>query len=152
MFLFSVRCQDHIDYSIRKHETLTTTPPIHVYIYRINNRLVFNLKDGYNLELQMPETMKLLSSANTLIDKSKNGENVPNHEMAEAFLFTFMPNKSYALLLNFEPRSIVFLKTFNVESDEIIITFTDQNDRPLEIKEKVNLTFLINKYKWHDIL
>ena len=26
---------------------------------RINNRLVFKIKDGYKLELQTPETMKL---------------------------------------------------------------------------------------------
>ena len=54
--------QDYIEYIIKKHETLTTLPPIHVYINRINNRLVFKIKDGYKLELQMPETMKLFSS------------------------------------------------------------------------------------------
>ena len=31
------------------------------------------------------------------------------------------------------------------EFDAIIITFTDQNGRPLEIESKVNLTLLINK-------
>ena len=40
---------------IKKHETLTTIPPIHIYINRINNRLVFKLKDGYILELQTLE-------------------------------------------------------------------------------------------------
>ena len=30
-------------------------------------------------------------------------------------------------------------------SEEIIITLTDQNDRPLEIENKVNLTLLIKK-------
>ena len=44
-----------------------------------------------------------------------------------------------------EPSNLVFLKTYNTEFDEIIITFTDQNDRPLEMKDKVNLTLLINK-------
>ena len=53
-----------------------------------------------------------------------------------------MPNKSYAyLLLNVEPGNLVFLKTYNTEFDEFIITFTDQNGRPLEIQDKVNLTF-----------
>ena len=42
---------------------------------------------------------------------------------------------------------MVFLKTCNTEFDEIIITFTDQNARPLEIEDKVNLTLLINKKK-----
>ena len=30
--------QDYIEYIIKKHETLTRIPPIHVYINRINNR------------------------------------------------------------------------------------------------------------------
>ena len=30
-----------MQYIIKNHETLTTIPPIHVYINRINNRLVF---------------------------------------------------------------------------------------------------------------
>ena len=43
--------QYYIEYIIKKHETLTTSPPIHVCINRINNRLVFQIKDGYKLEL-----------------------------------------------------------------------------------------------------
>ena len=39
----------------------------------------------------------------------------------------------------------MLLKTYNTEFDEIIIEFTDQIGRPLEIKGKVNLTLLINK-------
>ena len=39
----------------------------------------------------------------------------------------------------------MFLKINNIEFDEIIITFTDQNGRPLEIEDKVTLTLLINK-------
>ena len=31
----------------QKHETLTTKSLIQVYINRINNRLVFKIKDGY---------------------------------------------------------------------------------------------------------
>ena len=58
-----------------------------------------------------------------------------------------MPNKSYTYLLNVEPSNLVFLKTFSTESDKIIITFTGQNGRPLEIGDKVNLTLLINKQK-----
>ena len=36
-----------------------------------------------------------------------------------------MPNKSYAYLLNIEPSNLEFLKTYNTEFDEIIITFTN---------------------------
>ena len=53
-----------------------------------------------------------------------------------------MTNKSHAYLLSVEPSNLVFLKTYNIEFDEIIITFTDENVRPSEI---VNLTLLINK-------
>ena len=49
--------QDYIECIIKKHEALTTTSPIHVYINRINNRLVFKIKNGYKLELQTLETM-----------------------------------------------------------------------------------------------
>ena len=48
-------------------------------------------------------------------------------------------------MLNVEPSNLPFLKTYNTECDEIMITFTDQNGRLLEIKDKVNLTLLINK-------
>ena len=60
-------------------------------------------------------------------------------------LHTFTPNKSYVYQLNVEPSNFVFLKTYNTEFDEIIITFTDQNGRLLEIEGKVNLTLLIKK-------
>ena len=33
--------KDYITYIIKKHETLTTIPPIHIYINRSNNRSVF---------------------------------------------------------------------------------------------------------------
>ena len=54
--------QDYIKYIIRKLEILTKTPPIHVYINRINNRLMFKIKDGYRLELKTPDTMELFGS------------------------------------------------------------------------------------------
>ena len=51
--------QDYIEYIIKKHETLTTIPPIYVYISRISNRLVFKIKNEYRLESQTPETGKM---------------------------------------------------------------------------------------------
>ena len=73
----------HPIFKIKKHETLTTNPPIHVYINRISNRLVFEIKDEYKLELQTPKTMKLFDSIKKLIDKTKNRENVPILEVVE---------------------------------------------------------------------
>ena len=50
--------QDYIAFIIKKHEALTTISLIHFCINRINNRLVFKIKNGYKLELQTLETMK----------------------------------------------------------------------------------------------
>ena len=55
--------QYYIKYIIKKHKTLTKIRPIHIYINRMNNRLVFKIKKGYKPELQTPETTKLFGSA-----------------------------------------------------------------------------------------
>ena len=78
--------QDYIEYMIKKRETLTTISPIHVYINRTNNRLVFKIKYYYMLELQTSETMELFGSTKKLIDKTKNGEKIPSLEMVEELL------------------------------------------------------------------
>ena len=48
-------------------------------------------------------------------------------------------------MLNAEASNLVFLKTYNTEFDETIITFMDQHGRLLEIEGKANLTLLIQK-------
>ena len=44
-FLFCVRCSRLHRLHHKKYETLTTIPPIHVSIIRINNTLVFKTKN-----------------------------------------------------------------------------------------------------------
>ena len=39
---------------------------------------MIKIKDGYKLELQTPEAMKLFDSTKKKIDKIKNVENVPS--------------------------------------------------------------------------
>ena len=70
-----------------------------------------------------------------LIDKAKNGENLPNLEVVEVVLvqcnlvgnqyqqksevlYALTPNESFALLLNIEPSNLKLVTT--------IITFTDK--------------------------
>ena len=48
--------QDYIGCIIEKQDTLPTNLHIPIYINRINDRLVFKIKDGYKVELQTPET------------------------------------------------------------------------------------------------
>ena len=121
------------------------------------------MKDAHKLELQTPETMKLFGRRKKkLIDKTKNGEHLPSREVVEVVLvqfnladnqyqrnsevlYTCKPNKSYTHLLNVEPSNIVFLKIYNTKFDEIIITFMDQNGRPLDIKDKIRNCLLINR-------
>ena len=115
------------------------------------------------------KTTKFFGSIKETADKTKNGEKIINLEVFQVVLvqydlvdnqyqqqsevlYFFTPNKSYAYLLNVEPINLLFLKTSNTGFDEIITTFTDQNDRPLKIEDKVNLTLLINKQKRDDIL
>ena len=47
---------------------------------------MFKIKHGYELEIQTAETIILFGSTKRLIDKTKNGENVPNLEVVEVFL------------------------------------------------------------------
>ena len=37
------------DYTIKEHEAIPNNSPIHIYINRINNRLVLKIKDGHKL-------------------------------------------------------------------------------------------------------
>ena len=76
--------QDYIEHIIKKHETLTINPPIHIYTNRINNRLVLKVNHGYNLELKTPKT--IFGSTKKLIENTKNGENVPSLEVVEVVL------------------------------------------------------------------
>ena len=66
--------QGYIENMIKKHETLAINPTIHIYISRINDRLVFKIKCCYKLKLQTPETMKLFGSSKKLVNDTKNGK------------------------------------------------------------------------------
>ena len=131
-----------------------------IYVNKIENRITLKIKTGYSLELLTKETMKLLGISKNKITKDKNGENVPHLEITEVVLFhcnmvnndylhdsqvlyTFVPNKSFGSLLDISPSNHIFLKTFNSEYDEIVVWFTDQNSKPLEIEDRINLTMVI---------
>ena len=104
--------------------------------------------------------MKLLGSTKNKITKDKNGENVPHLEITEVVLvhcnmvnndyqhdsrvlYAFVPNKSFGSLLDISSSNHIFLKTFNSKYDEIVVWFTDQNSKPLEIEDRINLTMVI---------
>ena len=145
---------------MKKHGENTDKPSVQIYIDKIENRITFKIKDGYSLELLTKETMKLLGSTENKITKDKNGENVPHLEITEVVLVhcnivnndykqdsrvlhTFVPNKSFGSLLDISPANHIFLKTFNSEYNENDVWFTDQNSRPLQIGDRINLPMVI---------
>ena len=152
--------QDYFEYIIKKHETIADNPPVQIYVNKIKNRIVFKVKTAYKLELLTEETMQLLGSSKKFIDKNKDGEIVPrletvevvlvhcnlvnnNYQQTSKVLFTFVPNKQFGQLITITPHSLTMLKTTNAEFSFIEIWFTDQNNRPLEIEDNVNITLII---------
>ena len=117
--------QNYFEYIIKKHETIADTAPILIYANYIINRIVFNIKTGYKLELLSEETMKLLGSTSSIINKDKNSDAVPKFKNVEVVLvhcnlvndsyqqhlrvlFTFVPNKQYGQLISISAHSLVF--------------------------------------------
>ena len=120
------------------------------------------MKNGYSFELLTPEIIKLLGSSENKTTKGKNGENVPHLKITEVVLvhcniakndyqqdsrvlYTFVLNKPFGSQLEISPTNYIFLKTFNSEFQNIEVWFTDQNSKPLEIEDKINLTLVVKK-------
>ena len=152
--------QDYFEYILKKHNENVDDPPIDIFVSKNENSIALKIKNGYYLELLTPETMKLLGSTESKITGEKNRENVPhleidelvlvhcnivnnNYQQKPRILYTFFPNKPFGSLLEISPTNHIFLKTFNSEFQEIKVWFTDQNNKPLEVKDKINITLII---------
>ena len=122
--------QDYFEFIIK--EAVTENPVIQIYPNKIKNRITFRIKTGYKLELLTPETMKLLGSTKKVVDKDKNGENVPKLETVEVVLvhcnlvkndyqhaskvlFTFVPIKEFGQLINISLHAFTMMNTVNTE-------------------------------------
>ena len=148
--------QDYFEYVLKKRGENIDNPSVKIYV-------IFRIKNGYSLELLTPETMKLLGSTENKITKDKNGENVPHLEITEVVLvhcnivnndyqqnsrdlYTFVPNKPSGSLLEISATNFISLRTFNPEFKAIEVWFTDQNNQPLEIEDRINLPLATQKY------
>ena len=153
---------DYFGFIIKKHETLPENPPMQIYPNKIKNKIFFKIKTGYKLEFLSPETMKLIESTKKDVDTDKVGEDVPKLESVEVVLmhynlvnnsyqqgskalFTFVPNKRFGHLIIISPYLLTMLKTTNAKFQSIQVWFTDQNNRPLEIEDSVNITLIIRQ-------
>ena len=104
--------------------------------------------------------MQLLGSLKKDVSQNRDGEIVPkletvevtlvhcnlvnnNYQQASKVLFTFVPNKQFGQLITITPRLLTMLKTTNVEFSFTEIWFTDQNNRPRELEDNVNITLTI---------
>ena len=154
--------QDYFEFIIKKHETLTENPPIQIYPNKIKNRIVFKVKRGYKLgsiETIREYKMQLLGSTKK-VDICKDREDVSKlesvqialihcnlvnniYQQASKVFFTFVPNKQFGQLITISPHSLTVLKTTNAEFQSIQLRFTDQNNRPLEVEDIVNITLII---------
>ena len=54
--------QDYFEYNLENHGENIDKPSIKIYVNKIENRIIFKIKNGYSRELLTPETMKLLGS------------------------------------------------------------------------------------------
>ena len=104
--------------------------------------------------------MKLLGSTKKDISQDKDGEDVPklqsvevvlvhcnlvnsNYQQVSKVFFTFVANKQFGQLINISSHSLTMLSTTNTDFSATEMWFTDQNNEPLEIQDKVNMTLVI---------
>ena len=78
---------------------------------------------------------------------------MPSLEITEAVLvhygiinndYIFVSNKLFGQLFDISPENFISLKTFNSKFPYSELWFADRNSKPLEIKDKVNITLVIN--------
>ena len=145
---------------MKQHETITDENyPIKIYENDIKNRIVFKIKTGYKLELLTNETMKLLGDG-PIIDQNKDNTNLlqleivttvlvhcntvqKDYQQASKVLYTFFPDKSSRQLISIKPSSFIRLKTTDAEFNFIEVWLTDQNNKPLDVEDNVNVILTI---------
>ena len=105
------------------------------------------------------ETIKLLGDG-PVIDRDKNSSSVPklevantvlvhfnivqnNYQQASKVLYISVSDKSFDQLINIHPSSLIELKTIVAEFNFIDVWLTDQENRPLEIEDSVNITLIV---------
>ena len=105
--------------------------------------------------------MKLTGSTKSKISKDVNAGNVlhleitevvlvlcnivnHNHQQNSRVLYIFVPNRSFGQFLDISSKKFIFLKTFDSEFSYIEVWFFDQNSKPPDIEDKINMTLVFN--------
>ena len=123
--------QDYFEYILKKHGKKNGNPWIRIYVNKIeeNNERWWKLTSFRNY-------WRSIMRCNLVNN---------DYQQNSRLLYAFVPNKSFGQLLDILPKNIIFLKTFNSEFSNIEVWITDQNSKPLEIEDKINLTSVINQ-------
>ena len=115
-----------------------------------SNKVIYQFTDKLNLKNPNNKNIRLVNLSiyytwKNIISAYNNNKfkiSVPTSN-DEFYLFSFVPNKQFDQLINISPRLLTMLKTTNAEFQSIQAWFTDQNNRPLEIEDSVNITLII---------
>ena len=70
-----------------------------------------------------------------------------NDQQNSQILYTFVTNKPFGSVLEISPPNHIILETSNSEFQEIKVWFTDQNSKPLEVEDNINLTLIVKQYR-----
>ena len=117
--------QDSFEYILKKQSENLDNPSIKIYVNNIENRVTFEIKNEYHLEILTPETMELLGSTESKITKDKNSENFHHLEIVELvlihcnivnnnyqrnsqILYTFVPTNYLVVYYKFHLQTISF--------------------------------------------
>ena len=68
------------------YETLVDKPPVQKSVNKIKKRITFKIKTKSYFDFLTPETIKLLESAERIIPKDRNSDNVPQLQIVETVL------------------------------------------------------------------
>ena len=74
--------QNYFEYIFKKHGGNIDKPSVKIYVNKMENRITFEIKNPYSLELLRPDIMKLLGSNKNKITKDQSSENVLHLEIA----------------------------------------------------------------------
>ena len=106
-----------------------------------SNKFVYNFTGKLNLKNPNKNQNPKLGSVDLLLLHCNLLNN--SYQQASKVLFTFVPNKKNGQLITISPNWLIMLKTINTEFSFIEIWFTDQDNRPLEIEDSVNISLII---------
>ena len=92
---------------------MTDNASVRIYVKKRENRITFEIKIVYCLELLL---QKFLGSTKNIITKHKTYEDTSHLEIAEEVwrvLYKFVPNRLFGHLSDISPKNIILLKKPN---------------------------------------